>query len=216
MEGLRVNERYEFVCRDKDGKEKWRETIIRRREPPEPPAPSLGAGGLALVLILGLLLTPLAWLVPVGLLAFSMLGLVTNEGLNHILDTQFTNSSQVATWYLGLIAVQHLWPPVQAGIAGTDVMNSHTGWTEFTNYDEATREEFDEAASSGQVVTTSVVATFTFAGAGTITGAFLTSNNTKGGTTGVLFSAAQFDEGNRAVIAADTLDVTFSVGASDN
>jgi len=45
----------------------------------------------------------------------------------------------------------------------------------------------------------------------TVGGAFLISNNTKGGTTGVLFSASDFlAPGDRNVSSGDTLNVTYT------
>jgi hypothetical protein len=45
----------------------------------------------------------------------------------------------------------------------------------------------------------------------TIGGAFLTSSNTKSGTTGVLFSASDFQApGDRIVVSGDTLTVTYT------
>jgi hypothetical protein len=42
-------------------------------------------------------------------------------------------------------------------------------------------------------------------------GAFLISNNTKNGTTGVLFSASDFSApGDRVVASGDTLNVTYT------
>jgi len=43
-----------------------------------------------------------------------------------------------------------------------------------------------------------------------VAGAFLTSNNTKAGTTGTLFSASDFSAGERTVIATDVLNVTYT------
>jgi hypothetical protein len=44
----------------------------------------------------------------------------------------------------------------------------------------------------------------------TIAGAFLISNSTKSGTTGILFSASTFQSpGARAVVSGDTLNVTY-------
>jgi hypothetical protein len=62
------------------------------------------------------------------------------------------------------------------------------------------------------VITNSAsVAVFSINATTTIAGAFLTSDNTKGGTTGVLFSVANFQApGDRAVVSGDTLNVTYT------
>jgi hypothetical protein len=55
-------------------------------------------------------------------------------------------------------------------------------------------------------------ATFTINATSTIAGAFLTSISTKGGTTGILFSASDFSSpGDRAVVSGDTLSVTYTL-----
>jgi hypothetical protein len=54
-------------------------------------------------------------------------------------------------------------------------------------------------------------AAFTINGTTTVGGAFLISNSTKGGTTGTLFSAADFaSPGDRSVANGDTLNVTYT------
>src|SRR5690606_19125557 len=60
--------------------------------------------------------------------------LVTTAGKNHLLDVAFKAGSQITSWYVGLISGS------SPTIAGTDTLASHDGWTEFTDYDEATRE----------------------------------------------------------------------------
>jgi hypothetical protein len=54
-------------------------------------------------------------------------------------------------------------------------------------------------------------ASYTINATATVGGAFLISNNTKGGTTGVLFSASDFSApGDRVVASGDTLNVTYT------
>jgi hypothetical protein len=62
------------------------------------------------------------------------------------------------------------------------------------------------------VITNSAsAATFTINGTVTVGGAFLTSDNTKSGTTGILFSASDFAApGDRAVVSGDTVTVTYT------
>jgi mevalonate kinase len=62
------------------------------------------------------------------------------------------------------------------------------------------------------VITNSAsVAVFSINATTTIAGAFLSSDNTKSGTTGVLFSVANFaSPGDRAVVSGDTLNVTYT------
>jgi hypothetical protein len=43
-----------------------------------------------------------------------------------------------------------------------------------------------------------------------VAGAFLTTDNTKGGTAGTLFSASDFTGGDRLLQSGDTLNVTYT------
>jgi hypothetical protein len=54
------------------------------------------------------------------------------------------------------------------------------------------------------------VAVFSINGTTTVGGAFLTTDNTKGGTTGTLFSASDFQSpGDRAVVSGDVINLTY-------
>lgn len=134
--------------------------------------------------------------------------LVVNVGLQDMNDKYFTGSSYSATWYLGLITG----PGVTT--SATDTMASH-GWTEFTGYSQATRVtcSFGSATSANPSVITNSgsPAAFSINATGTVGGAFLTSNNTKSGTTGILFSEKAFSSpGDRSVVNGDTLTVTYT------
>jgi hypothetical protein len=136
--------------------------------------------------------------------------LVVNVGLKDMNDKYFSGSGYTATWYLGLYGAGSSNNPV----AG-DTAASHSGWTEVTAYSQSTRPQASFGAATTadpSVITNSASpATFSINGTTTVGGAFLISNNTKGGTTGVLFSAADFaSPGDRSVVNGDTLNVTYT------
>jgi len=136
--------------------------------------------------------------------------LVVNEGLKDMNDKYFLGSGYTATWYLGLYGSASTNTP-----AATDTAALHPGWTEVTPYSNATRPPCAFAAASAadpSVITNSTSpASFAINASETVGGAFLISDNTKGGTAGVLFSAAAFAApGDRVVVSGDTLVVQYS------
>jgi hypothetical protein len=137
--------------------------------------------------------------------------LVVNQGLQDMNTKYFSGSSYTATWFLGLITGPGSGTTIVAG----DTALSHTGWTETSAYSQATRPActFGTATTADPSVITNSAspATFSINGTVTVAGAFLISNNTKGGTTGILFSASDFSApGDRAVVSGDTLTVTYT------
>lgn len=139
---------------------------------------------------------------------FETPNLVVNEGLDHVLNTVFHSGTQVGTWYLGLFEGNY------TPIATATAANIASASTESTAYDEAQRQEYNEAAASAQSITNSAnKATFTMSATKNIYGAFLISNATKGGTSGVLFSAARFGA-PKAVVDDDQLLLTYTFNAS--
>jgi hypothetical protein len=137
--------------------------------------------------------------------------LVVNGGLQAMNTDFFAGSSYSATWYLGLITG----PGASNTYAATDTMASHSGWSENTSYSQANRVtcSFGTATTANPSVMSNSgsPAVFSMNGSATIAGAFLTSNNTKSGTTGTLFSAANFSSpGDRVVVSGDTLTVTYT------
>ena len=134
--------------------------------------------------------------------------LVVNVGLQYMAGTALTSTAQITTWYIGLYGAGASNTP-----AAGDTMASHAGWTEVTPY-AGTRPTATFAAATlanpSVVTNTASPASFAITGTATVGGAFLTSNNTAGGSTGVLFSAADFQSpGDRAVVSGDTLNVTY-------
>ena len=137
--------------------------------------------------------------------------LVVNVGLQYMCGTALTSVTQVTSWFIGLYGSGATNSP-----AAGDTMSSHAGWTEVTAYSNATRPActFATATTANPSVATNSasVAAFTINGTATVGGAFLVSNSTKGGTTGTLFSAADFSApGDRAVTSGDTLNVTYTL-----
>lgn len=131
--------------------------------------------------------------------------LITTEGKNKILDVMFHGVTQITTWYIGLINDSGF-----SAVAATDVMSSHSGWTEFTGYSDSTRLAWDEAAASAGAVATNSLTAFSINGTGSIRGMFLTSSNTKSGTTGTLFNAATFASA-QSVLNGDTFRVGYQL-----
>lgn len=139
---------------------------------------------------------------------FEDTNLVTNEGLNDVLGVYFNSVAQKTTWYLGVFEGNYtpLATDTAAGIAAAA--------TECTAYASSTRPTWTNAAASSQSITNSASkASFVFNATKTIYGAFLVSNSTKSGTSGVLWSAARFSA-SKAVVNLDELLLTYTFTAS--
>lgn len=135
--------------------------------------------------------------------------LVVNVGLQYMAGTALTTTAQITTWYIGLYGAGASNTP-----AAGDTMASHAGWTEVTPYsgNRPTATFAAATLANPSVVTNSASpASFAINATATVGGAFLTSNNTAGGSTGTLFSAADFQSpGDRSVVSGDTLNVTYT------
>jgi hypothetical protein len=134
--------------------------------------------------------------------------LVVNVGLQDMNAKYFVGSAYTAAWYLGLVTG----PASGTTFAAGDTLASHAGWTENTNYS-GTRKvcTFGTATTADPSVITNALntASFTMNATTTIAGAFLT--NVASGTSGILFSASDFQSpGDRAVINGDVLLVTYT------
>lgn len=135
--------------------------------------------------------------------------LVVNAGLQDMNTKYFTGSSYTAAWYLGLVTG----PASGTAYAAGDTLASHAGWTEYTDYSgnrKAVTFGTATTADPSVIDNSGSVAQFTITGAGgTVAGAFLCSASS--GTSGVLFSEADFQSpGDRAVVAGDVLNVTYT------
>lgn len=147
---------YDIVCLDKDGNEKWRESIKN---------------------------------------------LVTTAGKNDLIDKYFKGSAYTAAFYLGLKGTG-------TAVVG-DTLPSHAGWSEVTPYTGNRPAITWGSTSSGANTATAVAYTIAgVSGTQTVAGAFISSVNT--GTSGVLYSVADFSVA-RSVANGDTLNITPSV-----
>lgn len=132
--------------------------------------------------------------------------LVTTEGLNHVLSITLDAGTQITAWYVGLAG---------AGTkAAADTMSSHGGWAVIADYSESVRQTLTlGTASAGSIDNTASKAVFSINGTATVAGAFITSSNTKSGTTGTLYGVVDFSS-SRSVISGDTLTVTVTLTAA--
>ena len=133
--------------------------------------------------------------------------LVVNVGLQYMAGVALTSTTQITTWYLGLYGAAASNNP-----AATDTLAIHAGWTEITPYSGSRPAATFAAATNANpsVVTNSASkAQFTMNATATVGGAFLCS--AASGTTGTLFSAADFSSpGDRSVVSGDVLSVTYT------
>ena len=140
--------------------------------------------------------------------------IITNEGLDAILDIMLHAATQITTWYCTLVETNTT--PAANMTYATPI------YTESTAYDEVVRPEYVEAASSGQSITNSAnKAVFTINATKTMYGASLVGGGTdptvKGNTAGggKLLCYAQFST-SRSVIASDVIKLTYKVDAADD
>lgn len=136
--------------------------------------------------------------------------LVTTQGKNFLLDNGLAGSGYTAAFFLGLISSVSY-----TAIVAGDTAASHTGWTEagVTNaptYSGVRKTAVWSAASAGSKALSAALS-FTFTGAGTVKGCFLSTASAVDATTGSLYSAGLFGSGDRTgIISGDVLNVSYS------
>ena len=130
---------------------------------------------------------------------------IVDVGLNHLLDVTFDAAAATTTWYMGLVDNSGF-----TAFADADTMASHTGWNVFTTYSEATRPIWNPDAASARSISNGTSTDFSINGSGTVKGIFVTSNNTKSGTTGILWATAAFAS-TVAVTNGDILKITYTI-----
>lgn len=140
--------------------------------------------------------------------------IITDEGLNHILNVILHAGTQITTWYCTLVETN------TTPIAG--LTYAVPTYTESTSYDEATRPEYVEANSTAKSTTNSaskavftISATKTMYGASIVGGgsAATTKANTAGG--GTLLCYALFSS-SRSVVDNDVINLTYTLTSADD
>jgi hypothetical protein len=141
--------------------------------------------------------------------------LVTNQGLDDILDAYFTSGDQKTTWYVAIFDDDYT-------VLATNTYQSK-GFSESTDYDESTRPTWSGGTVSGQSVDNSASkATFTMNATTDIYGAALvggedadTKNDSSAGSTppNIMYCSAQFSA-MKSVVDDDVLKVTVTLTAS--
>lgn len=136
--------------------------------------------------------------------------LVVNEGLNRLLNATFNGASLPTTWYLGLFAGNYT---PSATVTAANIASTAT---EATEYVQNSRPEFiTETTSSREVTNSAERAEFTFEAVKTIYGAFLVSDPSKGGTSGVLMAVTRFSS-SKSVGIDDEILLTYTLSAASS
>ena len=140
--------------------------------------------------------------------------LCVNEGLNYLLGAGFSAVTAITAWYVAIYDNNHT--PASNNTYATP------GFTEATNYSEATRPAWTEAGVSARSITNSASkASFTFSSAATIYGAALvgggTAATTPGDTAGggKLYNISAFSSGAKGMASSDVLKVTVTLTVQD-
>ena len=132
--------------------------------------------------------------------------LIVDEGIDFILDTALSGSTQDTTFFVGL---KDTGTPLAAWTLAsgpTEITAIYSGnrpaWTENNTADD---QEVSNSASP---------ASFAITGTDTVFGAFLATVDT--GTAGTLIGAKDFTGGSQAVNNLDTLNVTYTITGSSS
>jgi len=140
--------------------------------------------------------------------------LCVNQGLTYLLGAGFSAVTAISAWYVAIYDNNHT--PASNNTYATP------GFTEATNYSEATRPAWSKGAVTARTLTnTASKASFTFSSAATIYGAALvgggTAATTKGNVAGggQLFNISAFSSGAKGMASSDVLKVTVALTVQD-
>lgn len=137
--------------------------------------------------------------------------LVVDEGLNLILNVMFNSTTKPGQTYVGIYANNYtpIAANVQATFPGAGVAGEIT--TEISNTVRPNWAGYTAAATTTKSLGNSASpAIFSFTSAASVNGAFLTTNSTKGGTTGNLIAASKFPA-TRSMLIGDVLSIIYTI-----
>lgn len=140
---------------------------------------------------------------------------ITNTAINSILAQRYAAGTAYSTWYLLLVD--------NAGFSAfslADTMTSHAGWSEVSsaNVSDTTRVQWVPGSPSSGSITNPSSSDYHMIPSSPITvyGVGLVSNNTLGGTSGLLEATAAFLSGPQSCKNGDVLRITYITGAATN
>jgi hypothetical protein len=130
--------------------------------------------------------------------------LVLEPARNDMLDKYFEGSGYTAAWYCGLVNASGY-----SAISVDDTPAAHAGWSEYTGYTQANRPSVAWAAAANGAKAFASEVSFTIPSSVTLKGPALFNSATKGGTTGIMYSAGLFTEGDRVITGSALLLVSY-------
>ena len=140
---------------------------------------------------------------------FSVGNLVPATGLNHMLSSTLGETSQITSWYMGLLGNI---TPADGTTMATVAANEVTAYDEYST----SRPDYtpDGASTAKKITNAASPAVFTCSTDSTsVYGMFLASSTS--GSTGVLLSAATFST-TKTLDDGETLTVTYELTAADD
>jgi hypothetical protein len=139
---------------------------------------------------------------------FEVKNIVVNQGLNYLLGASLGAQSVVTAWYIALFSNNYT--ILASDTAAT--ISASSG--EVTQYTAGTRQTWTSMPPASQSISNSTnQASFTFNASLTVYGAFLISSSAINGTSGTLFSGAQFGS-PKSVVSSDILQLTYTFTAA--
>ncbi len=133
----------------------------------------------------------------------------TNQGLTHVLATEYCNSTPITSWFLGLINNSP-----SPSLSSSDTQASHSGWSEiaFSTGYTGNRPAWGNGSPSSNAITNASTVNFAILNTFTVYGLFVCSSATAT-TSGTISCTAAFSGGTQSVASGDTLQTTMTISA---